>query len=342
MRHRLYLYAVALAAVAVAGLLATSPAQADPIRQYKAAMTKIFLWNYQAFPIFRQNPLFPGYLIRADNETPYLTTCYPNQTNGNYVETGGFTDGLAVSTKINAGLKGQVLSKRIAELELGGSMGFEKVSVITVLPLSIDPADPDGESLNDWDSSQAKCEIIGKWLRGEVGKYFLVEQVLHGQVQFQFRANFKAALDAAARSDVLKRIAHVFAINEADIGVSLTSASFAVARSPKPMTLAVVPARFSFEELARITNYLRGERGYKLEIAVNEALQAREAGVFTEARALIESVLDDEIGKREEWAERFVSGERMVSARLLRTEFSGQISPRDVANYAAAMVLISE
>ena len=341
MRYR-SLHSAVLIAIVAAISVAASPAFADPIRQYRAAMTKIFLSNYYAFPIFRQNPLFPGYLIRADNETPYLTTCYPDQKNGNYVATNAFTSGLAVSTAIDARLKGQILAKQIAELEAGGAMGFEEVSVVTVNPLALDPADPDGSALNDWDKSKPECEIIGKWLRGEVGKYFLVEQVLHGQVLFQFRANFRVAVDAKARSEALKRIAKVFAINEAAIGLSLSSASFAVARSPDPMTLAVVPARLSVEELARITNYLRGRRGFGLEIAVNEALQARDAGVYQEALILIRSIIGDEIEKREQWAERFVKGERMVSAKLLETEYSEQINPRDVANYAAAMALLSE
>ena len=38
-------------------------ARAQSIQQYKAAVTKIFLWRYLAFPIYRQNPIVPGDVI---------------------------------------------------------------------------------------------------------------------------------------------------------------------------------------------------------------------------------------------------------------------------------------
>lgn len=128
--------------VSLAALLCVSiiprAESADPIRQYKAAMTRIFLWKYYAFPIFRQNPLFPGHVVQVDNEVLYLSDCYLNQIPGNYKAIDEYIEGMIVATNINAKVKGEIMSKHIAEIEAVGAIKFEKTSVITVSPLSVD------------------------------------------------------------------------------------------------------------------------------------------------------------------------------------------------------------
>ena len=47
--------------------------------------------------------------------------------------------------------------------------------------------------------------------------------------------------------------------------------------------------------------------------------------------------MSDDIKNRERWAERFLSGEKMVPVDLVKKEYSSQIDLRKVANYAAAM-----
>jgi hypothetical protein len=58
------------ASVMIVSLMAAAPETkgAENIRQYRAAITKIFLWRYQALPIFRLNPVFPGDVITLKNE----------------------------------------------------------------------------------------------------------------------------------------------------------------------------------------------------------------------------------------------------------------------------------
>jgi hypothetical protein len=50
------------------------PVQAQQnVRQYRAALTKVFLERYGAMAVVRLNPLFPGDVVQINNESRYLS-----------------------------------------------------------------------------------------------------------------------------------------------------------------------------------------------------------------------------------------------------------------------------
>jgi hypothetical protein len=60
-----------------------------------------------------------------------------------------------------------------------------------------------------------------------------------GKVVYLLQTNLQTTLSASARSDVIARIAKVFAIKETEIGLTHDGASFVVAASRDAKTLAI-------------------------------------------------------------------------------------------------------
>lgn len=325
--------------VVLALLFSNVAANADgQISQYKAAVTKVFLEKYTAFPIFIKNPLFPGDVVAINNEELKARGCYKKIPGGNYKGTQDFSEGIDVSSDIDARIGGVVIGKRVADVNVGADATFAETVRLSVSPLSLDSA-PDANALLDWDRTQSKCHIIDQVLAGAPTGLFLVSEVLHGKIDFSFTVNFSSTISAKAKSDLLARIAKSFAIDEASIGVSLSSAVFGVSTSPDNMTLAIRPSMYNREELTRITLFMRGERGAELEIAVQSAIRERDIGTFEKLKIQIKNLIGDEIAYRTEWAHRMVYGKEMISLQQLSGE---GVDMQKVATYAAAMVIIGE
>ncbi len=73
------------------------------------------------------------------------------------------------------------------------------------------------------------------------------------------------------------------------------------------MSLAIVPAGYSFEEVSRIVTYLEGKRGADLEIAVLEAIRDSDMGGLEKLKLKIGELLgSDELKRNERWAEDLV------------------------------------
>ncbi len=312
---------------------------AELIRPYKSAVTRIFLSKYYAFPIFVQNPLFPGQILDIGNETLFKSDCYDNQRNGNYVRIEDYIEGVDVKKTATSAIGGDIL-RNIGEIELDGGVRFEKTVTLTISPLSIDRFEPDTYAMRNWNMAKEGCALIKDLLNGTSGGYFLIAEVLHGKVNFRFNVNFSESLSASARANTIVKISRLFGLDEADVGVSALGASFSVSSSPAPKTQAIVPAYLNSEELARITYFLQGERGASLEIAVNEALRAEDLSIYTQALVWIRNILGDEINNQNKWAERFIAGGNMVSVEDLRRKGGDDINMRDIANYAAGMILV--
>ena len=315
---------------------------AENIRQYRAAMTEIFLWRYSALPLYTINQLQPGDVIQLDTEIKYLArdTCYNSLKHSHYHAIRDFKQGLKVSTAIDLKIGGELLNKKIANIDAEDKARFDQISVVTVSPLSVAEVSPDAAALRKINGSPA-CSMIPGILDGKLGKYAVVSSVLFGRVNFSLSANFSDALSAEAKGELVKEVAKSFGISEASIAVSEGVVSFAVSESPGNLPLAYIPPEFSREELARITNYLQGKRGADLEIAVREALTAGQVGVFEEATLKIKSLLgDDEIAKKEHWAENIVNGGEMTPIPELQPEKAKDVDFHKVAIYAAAMELL--
>jgi hypothetical protein len=328
-------------ALIVALTASVTPTEAQNIAQYKAAVTRVFLWKYQALPIFRLNPVFPGSVLRLDNETLYLAPdrCYPGKQGGNYHRAPNYTDGQAVAVSATLQVRGQPLTKLLADISAGVGVKFATSTAITVSPLSTDDFRPDTASLRKI-NTQADCQIIPQLLAGTQGGYIVVSQVLHGVIRYAITLDVAGGVTAALKPTLLAKITNTFGIGEPEIGVGVEHVSFAVAASPAPMTLAVVPEALNFDELARITNYLQGKRGADLETAVEEALTATDASVLTRVLNQIRSVLGSEISHRDKWASDFVSGRKLMPIAAVRQD--SQVDLRKVGTYAAAMQLLAE
>ena len=328
--------------MALGSLYAPLASAADNIQQYRAAMTKIFLWKYRALPIFRLNPIFPGDVIQLNNETKYLTAseCYATPQRGKYRGIQDYREGTSVAISGGLTVKGQALSAKIAEIEASGQLRFYRTASITISPLSIDEVDTAKlASINH----VANCGVIVDLLRGRVAKYVIAQSVLHGRSNIALTATTAAGASIGVKGELAK-ISRVFGISEADIGVAGSEATFLVSATPDAMTLAIVPAHYSFEEVARITHYLQGRRGADLEIAVNEALIADNLGLLQKARLKIDEILGkDNLQNKERWAEILVNGEKpdgkLMSVAELGKMDRENVDFHNVGNYAAAMEL---
>ena len=325
-------------------------AQNEGISQYRAAVTRIFIWKYSAFPIFRQNPIFPGAVVRLEDETIKLdpARCYPGHKGGNYRAINDYTDGMAISRSSDLRLKGDLLTKKIAEVETNANVKTDLATSITVTPLSEDRFMPDTTALRSI-ASDSSCQLILQLLDRKTGEYVIAAEVLHGIVRYQVGLTMAATVSAAARSQLLAAIAKTFQIKDAEIGVGLQRVSFSVAKSPDAQTLAIVPPGFHKDELARITYYLQGKRGADLETAVDEALATTDVGTFRKLVTQIRALLGDkEINQKERWTERFVRGpdtatsdQPVLPIAQLRTQYREQVDFRKLGTYAAAMELVS-
>jgi hypothetical protein len=294
----------------------------DPIRQYKAAFTRIFLWKYSALPIFRENPIFPGSVVQLSNETVYFAPdrCYDRKQGGQYRRIADYADGMAVSSNADLKIRGALLSNSLADIQAKAGVTFETSASMTVSPLSLDTFKPDAAALRTVKPSE-ECKLVLRTLDGEATGYVVAAEVLHGTLDYVLKLSLGAKLDASGRSKLLALISKTFALKETDVAVSADTAFFSVSAAAAPQTLAIVPERLSLEELARITNYLQGKRGSDLETAVNEALTASDAPTYQKVVNVIRGILGEEIKNKERWAERFVSGREMVPVSVLRGEY---------------------
>jgi hypothetical protein len=321
---------------------AAVPAAAqDGIRQYRAAMTKIFLWKYHAFPIFRTNPIYSGSVVRVTDELielqPSRCISYNPAPSQRYKRAQEYQDGMAISTAADLRVKGALLTERIADVEARAAMKVQASTAIKVSPLSSDRV-PDVQALRTLKPDPA-CQVIPRILSGQPEGMFIAAEVLHGEVVYAVTLHLQSQLSAAARGPLLAVIARAFAIKETEIATSADQVSFAVASTAAPQTLAIVHPNMNIEELARITNYLLGKRGADLENAVEAALTAAEPSGFRKAVNSVRSILGSEIKSKEEWTRRFISGEKIFPVDALRNE---PIDMRRVATYAAALELTSE
>ena len=323
-----FLFAMAL------GALSTSPA-AGTETQFRAAMTKIFLWQYHAFPIFALNPVYPGDVVQLDNEQIVLDhrTCYPNWSHVRYAHIAPYTSGLAASVSIGASIKGDLLAKEIAEIEASGSAKFSQTMKITVNPLS-DANAPDIAALSH-PATTPDCRLIQQLIGGKFGKYVITYRVLHGVRDYQLTIEEAGSLDAKAKGELLALIMKVFALKEAQVTMSGNTASFEVSELPGEMDLAISPAYYSAEDLNWITEYLWGKRGDDLDVAVDEAIRANDKSAVRAIVIRIRDLFGNQYARaREIWARRFAQGERMTPVNELH-----DVNFRSVGDFGAAMVL---
>jgi hypothetical protein len=230
---------LALSALATAG---PATAQTDGIAQYRAALSKIFVWKYAAFPVFRQSALIPGTVLRVEDETIRLASsrCYPAQKAGPYRGITDYRDGMAISRSADLKITGDLLSKKVAEVEAAAKMGLTTTTSLLVSPLSANPFVRDLADLRKI-ARDPECDLILRLLDRKEGGYIIAFDVLHGVVRYQVGLEASAALTVAARAQLLATIAKTFGVKDADIGVGVQRVSFAVAASPAPQTLAIVP-----------------------------------------------------------------------------------------------------
>jgi hypothetical protein len=267
----------------------------------------------------------------------FLSEPYVTKQGGNYRRMNDYTEGMAIATNANITVKGELLSNRLAELKAKTGGKFQISPLITVSPLSLDTFKPDTAALRNIKESY-DCNLILKLLDGESSGHVVAAEVLHGQIRYNLTLNWGTNFDASGQSTIIASITKVFGIKQAEISTSTNTVSFTVAAFPAPQTLGIVPERLSFEELARITNYLQGKRGADLENAVNAALIASDVAEWEKWRNVIQSILGNEIANKERWAENFVSGKRLIATDIIKRERAGDL--RNAANYAAGMELI--
>lgn len=334
---------LAIAAVAAAALLVgVRPALgAENIRQYRAALTGMFLWKYSAIPVFVLNPLYPGDVVQLKNETKYLSydRCYRNMTGSHYRQLEDYADGTTITTDVDLKIAGELLTAKLAKIDAEGKAAFESTTLIKLSPISVDVARPDVAALRHV-TGGPDCQLIPEIMDGRGGGFALVANVLQGRVNLLLSAKMSGSLSVEAKGELAKLLAKSFGITEAAITVSGDMVTFSVSESPAPKTLGFVPANLSRDELARVTLFLEGKRGADLEIAVHEALREPGFGPSSKLWILIQSLLGDEIRNKEHWAENFLKGEHVMTAEEVRRLGPKEVDFAKVATYAAAMELV--
>jgi hypothetical protein len=324
-----WLMAVSMMAVAPEAL------SFEYVGQYRGAVTKLFLSDYHAMPVFTLNPVFPGDVIMLKNETKAVRhdECYPNLAVGKYRALGDYHGVASFGLSGDLQVGGEILREEIASIEAGGNAKFARTGAITVSPLSEE--DVDLATLKAANFKDPNCRIISEVLRGEQTGAALTQKVLHGRIHIKVTTTLQAGMNASARSDLLKKIAGTFKITQAEIKISGNGASFLVSDSPDNMSLAFVPTGYDSEELARITYFLQGKRGADLEIAVTEATTATELSDFQRNLLRIRDILgSDELRNKERWAERIVGN--TPTEDIVKLSY---IDFRKVGTFCAAMEL---
>jgi hypothetical protein len=310
-------------------------------KQYEATMRKIFIsQQYKAIPIFRLNPLRPGDVLQIDNETIYRnhSLCYP-RLDPPRRDIQPMSQGQRISTSTDLTAKGALLSQDIASIEAHIETNLDDYMLITVNPIS-DSQAPDIDTLQKFDV-KPECHMISDLLNQTAGKYIVAYAVLYGQVQFELTAHFQGEIKTGVQSKIAKEIARGFAINEANVQFSGDKATFYISKSPGDVPLAVVPAQYSLEELARITYYMQGQRGSQLENAVREAISTDDPGAFDKLVSYIRGILkeDGEDKYHEQWAERFFNGKTMLTLDQLHDHSQKDVDFDKIGTYEAAQKL---
>jgi hypothetical protein len=321
-------------------LTSTNEAQSADEGQYRAAVTRLFVWQYHALPLIRLNPVYPGDVITLKNETHYAQqkSCYPQLKVPNYRAIQSYQSMEALSLSGDLKVGGELLHKEIAEIEADVKAKFASTGYVRLNPLSIDAVD--AVALKSGKFNDANCKVILDVLNKKPNGLALVQQVLHGRVGLVLTTLLDASLDAKAKGDALKRMAGAFKITEADISIAGQLATVTVSESPQPMSLAFVPYGYDAEEIARITHFLQGKRGTDLEMAVQQAITTGDVRWREAAKLWIAFILgSEEVERKESWAQRVVGGdppEAVASAGLENADF------RKVATYGAAMELLRQ
>ncbi|QKK15421.1 hypothetical protein [Rhizobium indicum] len=301
--------------------------QSQGIYQYKAAMSRLFLGGYRAMPVYRANPVWPGDVIQMDNESIIVTDCFAGQKGGNYIEIRNAGDTVTVGTGVDVDLAGSALSARLAALKASGHVQISDEIKISATPLSHDPIEGGESALLKWNRAKSNCAIIEDLYHGRQSKYLLVGEVLHGKVRFEITGH----VDAGGNLQAKARLEGIIPV-ELNVSTKVSLDSLMVTTSKDEMTLAVIPAHYNASEVARITEYLRGERGAQLEIAVQQALRARDIGEWNKISIFLYTYLGTEVARRNDWVERLIAGSDMIpTEKLTNDDFKA------VSLYGAAM-----
>jgi hypothetical protein len=249
------------------------------------------------------------------------------------------SQGQKISLLADLGAKGQILNQQVASLSGNVKATLDNYMLLTIEPLSESQA-PDINTLQKFDS-KPDCRIISDLLNETIGKYMIAYAVLYGQVRFELNANFQGQASVEAQGELPLTISKVFGISEANIKLFQAGASFYITRSPGDLPVALVPAEYNLEELARITYYMQGERGRDLENAVHDAISTEDPNVFTKAVNYIRDIFvkDGQDEYRQQWAERFFSGKTMVTLDQLREQSIKSVDFDKIGAYRAAQYL---
>jgi hypothetical protein len=340
MVKRLQLFVLPLISILL-GYSAAKSADVDFQKQYEAAITKIFVsQQYKAIPIFRLNPLNPGDVVQIDNETIYLNhaMCYPH-LDPQRLNIQPMIRGQRITLSAALAAKGALLHQEIAAVNANFGANLDNQMSVTVDPISNAQA-PDIQTLLRFEA-KPECHIITNLLNESTGKYIVAYAVLYGTVRFELTANFNDEIKIDAQSKLSQKISSVFGINDGSVQFSEESASFYISQSPGPLPVALVPAQYNLDELARITYYMQGARGKELETAVSDAISTDDPGKFKQLVALITGIFqkDGEANYGEQWAQRFFSGKQMITLDQLREQSQKNVDFDKIGSYEAAQQL---
>jgi hypothetical protein len=242
---------------------------------------------------------------------------------------------------LSAGLaaKGELLRQEIASVNANLRASLDNHMSVIVDPIS-NAQSPDIHTLLNFEA-KPECNIIKDLLNQSTGKYIVAYAVLYGIVKFEITVNFNDEIKVDAKSKLAKSIAGVFGINEGGVQFSDESAGFYISQSPGPLPVALVPAEYNLDELARITFYMQGERGKELETAVSDAIRTDDPGEFKRLVGIITDIFhkDGEAIYGEQWAQRFFSGKQMITLDQLREKPIKDVDFDEIGSYEAAQQL---
>ncbi len=307
---------------------------ANTERQYRAAMTKIFVPR-SAFPMFSLNTARLGEVVDITNQLSvhYARVCYPNLKESGFRRIDDFQDRSEISVVAALGIEAQLLSKEVAAIDANARVEFGSSAYLALMPISTNDPIGGAYTILDFDYMNNECAEILRALSANGSGNIVVGRVFHGTALFTSQLSINASASASVKIGEIIRKRYM--IPDGDVSVDGSYMTVGRVQTPGERTLAVVPLLMNPEELAAITAFLRGDRGAALDIAVRDALKADGASNWDQVVLPLLELLGAE-QNCEGWVRRFFSGEPLETLDTIREQYGERIDMGLVATYGAA------
>lgn len=314
----------------------------DSERQTRALLTRVFLSEYMAAPVFRQDRLSVGDVVRFDTGTVVArrSSCYANlDTKRREFVSSGLEWSVAFAADARIG--GTLVKTWMARLdEIVTDRRWSWSVTATVERLSETVASDIGRLRAI--ASDPRCRSARSTHGGRSGADFVAYSVFHGRIRYRFDRALSRPLDAGARGEVASRIVALFGSADPKVSFSDDAVSVEALSSPEEAPLAAVPIAYNLDELSRTSALMQGERIGDLEVEVGEGvLETNPKRLAGDRQVIRDAMGRAEMGRGQRWASRLLEGKNLVTAdRLEDVAKERRLDLARIGLYCEAMALL--